>query len=427
MTAPGRSSRAQMRAQLEVTSLPLRGMRLVIGLVDQVQPVPVEDAIRPLLDLLHRVAGLDASYVTTIARHGDEHPPQPGETESLDATEEGVIRWAEDLCRQALEDGPRYLTEVPKTHPSDPVEQIFGTTYAMHPIVSGNQREVVGMLCAVSSTHDPIGADHRRILDMVADVIGHQVVVERAREVRESSTPWTDQRIHERARFLAIAQHKLKTPLTVIRGWAHFLKSQRETTITEMELDEGIEAISRNAGSLAQLVDELLEEASLDAHAREINEHLQDLGSFLEAVAAEFDGVSRDHPVVADVTSPLEAWFDGPALHQALGHLLLNAVKYSPSGGRIVIRARPDGDRVLIEIEDRGAGIPPGLDLFAPFTRGDESVPGAGLGLHIARMIIESMDGSIHAHRNEGGPGSTFSIHLKGGGEPTQGGSAEIR
>lgn len=394
---------------------PLRGMVHTVGLVDETHFRPMEKVIRPLLDLLQRVTGLDSTYVTMIDRDSEEQQVLFSRNAgSLQLPEGTRVPWADALCRRALEVGPPYPTEVPKAYPNSQVARSLGvTTFVMHPIVSGDQREIIGALCGMGSSGHRVDDDSREILAVFADIIGRRIDLEHAAEMRESGALAGEQRIHERAQFLAIAQHALKTPLTVIYGWAHFLKTRRETALSDAELEEGIDAIWRNANSLAGLVDEMLEEASADAHARELHIQAHDLAPFLKTLSAEFNGISNDHPIVADVPLSLEARFDRAALHQALGYLLVNAIKYSPSGGQIVLRASSDGDRVVIAVVDRGAGIPPGLDLFAPFTRGDESVPGAGLGLHIARMIVESMSGAIDARRNVDGPGSTFRLHLK--------------
>ena len=102
------------------------------------------------------------------------------------------------------------------------------------------------------------------------------------------------------------------------------------------------------------------------------------------------------------------------ALHQVLGHLLDNAVKYSPARGviRVVGRATPDG--AAIDVADEGPGLPSGVDVFEAFRRGDPQRAGAagiGLGLHIVRTLVEAMGGTVAAEANDAG-GTTFTVSL---------------
>jgi signal transduction histidine kinase len=119
--------------------------------------------------------------------------------------------------------------------------------------------------------------------------------------------------------------------------------------------------------------------------------------------------------VVAEVEEGTMALADPTPLYQVLGHLLDNAIKYSPEGGTITIRVVPTPHDVRIDVIDEGVGLPDGVDIFEPFRRGepreDDEPPGVGLGLHIVRSLLEAMDGSVDARTNEDG-GSTFTVRL---------------
>ena len=419
MTASGNASQANVSLQgappaAPEHAKPLQGMVLTVGLLDGSHPSHVDDVVRPLLDLIQGLTGLDAAHVTVLDWLTEEQQVLFADSaRSLDPADKAASRWVEAFCQRALEStssSAATATSVRRGRRGPRSARL------VHPIESHERRAVVGVLCATGSPGQPGPAEDeaRQVLADLAKILGRHLDLEHAARRRESEARAAEQRAHDRATFLAIAQHRLKTPLTVIRGWAHILRSRGETTLNDTELDEGINAIWRNANSLRGLVDELLEEASADAHTREMHVAAGDLVPGLTSLCSEFDGISMDHPVRAEVPAALEAWFDRQALHQALGYVIVNAIKYSPSGGAVVLLARPDGPQVVIEVVDEGPGIPDDLDLFAPFTRGDDSVAGAGLGLHIARMIVESMNGTIDARRNADGPGSTFSIRLRG-------------
>jgi signal transduction histidine kinase len=104
---------------------------------------------------------------------------------------------------------------------------------------------------------------------------------------------------------------------------------------------------------------------------------------------------------------------DPAALQQVLGHLVENAVKYSPEGSQVCVGAAIDGDEAVLEVIDEGPGVPVDVDIFEPFQRavGSEDDSGVGLGLYIVRNLVRSMGGTVTANRNAG-VGSTFTVRL---------------
>ena len=159
-----------------------------------------------------------------------------------------------------------------------------------------------------------------------------------------------------------------------------------------------------------------------------MGETLRDCEKIERTGAAE-----RNQNLVVEVTSglpPVSA--DRSALRRALCAVVENAIKYTPDGGRITMRARRDrdGGQISIEVEDTGPGIHP-EDLprvFERFYRGrigaaspeGREVPGIGLGLHLARVLVEGMGGSIEAHSRVG-HGSTFTLRLPAWSQDTNG------
>jgi len=97
--------------------------------------------------------------------------------------------------------------------------------------------------------------------------------------------------------------------------------------------------------------------------------------------------------------------------YQVLGHLIENAVKYSPTGSTVFVAARRDADDVVIDVTDQGVGIPDDIDVFAPFQRGDTDTEGAGLGLYIVREIVRAHGGCVEA-RSTDSEGTTFVVTL---------------
>ena len=111
----------------------------------------------------------------------------------------------------------------------------------------------------------------------------------------------------------------------------------------------------------------------------------------------------------------LTAFADPSALHQVLGHLLDNAVKYAPTQSTIRVIGQRTPDGVAIAVVDEGPGLPDGVEIFDAFRRGDPDqnggAPGIGLGLHIVRNLVRAMGGSVGAAANPEG-GTTFTVGL---------------
>lgn len=232
-----------------------------------------------------------------------------------------------------------------------------------------------------------------------------------AAEARAASA---EDRLRSQTMLLAEAEHRLKTALAVMTGWATTLQERWEDLDDERKL-EGLAIIRRAGEGMAEQARLLLEEARAEMRVLDQAPVRLDLREVLDLNAATFEGLSQTHRI-RSATAPdadVAVDVDPAALQQVLGHLLENAVKYSPDGTTVTVRARRDGDEVVIDVVDEGHGVPEDVDVFAPFQRGaDETTEGAGLGLYIVRNLVRAMGGHVVAERNPSGPGSTFSVRL---------------
>ena len=220
-----------------------------------------------------------------------------------------------------------------------------------------------------------------------------------------------EETLSRQRRFAADASHELRTPLTAISGHAWMLD---EWAIEEdpKKAKQSVSAIRREARKMRGLVEELLALSRGDEGAP------LEVGRYdLAEVAAEAVQAARaaaNGKVAVEYAGPesgVEATFDRGRVLQVAGILLDNAVKYTPEGGSVAVRAWDKDGRAALEVSDTGIGIPEDqLPLvFERFHRVDPSrtEEGAGLGLSIARQIAESHGGEIEA-RSVPGQGSTF-------------------
>jgi PAS domain S-box-containing protein len=215
--------------------------------------------------------------------------------------------------------------------------------------------------------------------------------------------------------FVSTVSQELRRPLTSIYGFAETLL-RRDVAFGEEERRVFLGYITSESERLTEIVDRLLSVARLDTGDLEVDVVPTDVASVVsEVVAGAENAVDDEHRLVLDVPlEPLHAEADPERLRQVIGHLIENAVKFSPAGGTVTVTARQRNGAVEVSVSDEGVGIPPGERerIFRKFYRGDSAGRGGtGLGLFIVQGLVEAMGGTISVESTEG-EGSSFSIEL---------------
>jgi signal transduction histidine kinase len=216
--------------------------------------------------------------------------------------------------------------------------------------------------------------------------------------------------------FLATASHELKTPLTVINGFAKTLTTRN---LEPAKQREALASIRRRGEELARVVDRLLLSSRIEAGRAEVSRTEVDLIPLVYERAAEL-GEATDRSFEVDLPDDLPAVFGDPsAITTVVDHLLDNAVKYSPGGEPVVVRAaREPSGMVVLEITDAGVGMDPETvqHCFDKFWQADASgtrrFGGTGIGLYIVRSLTEAMGGTVSV-RSSPGSGTAFSLRLR--------------
>ncbi len=212
-------------------------------------------------------------------------------------------------------------------------------------------------------------------------------------------------------RFLADASHELRTPITAILGHVGYLRRRTNPSPSQLE---SLEVIAREGERMKKLIADLLDLAESEAAWRFEPEPVE-LRSLLDEVAIEF-GPSFSGEI--RVEAPEEVWVysERDRLHQVLANLVSNAIK---AGARhVTLRVRSPGDRVILQVEDDGPGIPAEHlpHLFERFYRVDKARDrargGSGLGLAIVKAIVEASGGEVWVESEEG-RGTTFNVALR--------------
>ncbi|HEU5107295.1 MAG TPA: ATP-binding protein [Micromonosporaceae bacterium] len=224
---------------------------------------------------------------------------------------------------------------------------------------------------------------------------------------------------HDRDLFVAVTSHELRTPVTVIKGYADTL-ANHWPNLAEQDRHEAVRVIGQRAGELARLVDRLLSTASEASPLGNTPPAPFDLPDALRAAADALPADLRRR-LVAHLPDDLpKAMGDRTSLATVLTELATNADKYSPVGSAIEIDAGADQQTVYFRVSDRGIGVRPehverAFDRFWQGESGDRRrYPGAGLGLYLVRRIVERQNGWVFLRPREGG-GTVAEVRLPRG------------
>jgi signal transduction histidine kinase len=226
----------------------------------------------------------------------------------------------------------------------------------------------------------------------------------------------------ERERELAVFSHELRNPLAPILMWASTLKRLRPD---DDEVQRATQAIAHAVNLERQLIESLSDVSRLQRGALELRRERFDLGTVVRETVALRQREIDDAQLTLTTTlsaDPLPVVGDLGRLGQAVGHLLGNAIKFTPAGGTIGITLTRAENGAAVEVSDSGPGLPPEISgrLFAPFIQGPNARGGLGVGLAVARRLIELHGGTIEARPRSERGGASFSIHLPLTDEPTR-------
>jgi signal transduction histidine kinase/ActR/RegA family two-component response regulator len=256
---------------------------------------------------------------------------------------------------------------------------------------------------AASHSEDEVGVVVRSFNEMLDRMVE---AIERQREAN---------RIKDE--FLATLSHELRTPLNAVLGWARMLRSGRLDAATHAK---ALETIERNAHAQALLIEDLLDMSRIVSGRPGLRVRDADLAAIVGAAVdvVRPAAAAKQLRLSVDLGSgPALTYGDPVRLQQIAWNLLSNAVKFTPPGGRIDVRlARENGYR--LSVQDTGAGIDPASQsyVFDRFWQADGTTTreygGLGLGLAIARQLVELHGGTITAQSAGRGQGSTFEVYL---------------
>jgi signal transduction histidine kinase len=253
---------------------------------------------------------------------------------------------------------------------------------------------------------------------LVAGLVWLFELERRAGRIDRDNAARAEELIRLRDEFVAVVSHELRTPLTSIIGYLELLLDEDTGELTTEQLSY-LEIVQRSTSRLVELVGDLL----LVAEAERGPLALEVADVDILALAADAAEAARPSANTRGVVIDVEPGSAGTVagdptrLAQMLDNLVSNAIKFTPEGGRVTVRAGLRGSDAVFEVADTGEGVAPAdrVHLFDPFFRSRianaRAVPGTGLGLTITKAIVEAHSGVIEIEDTPGG-GATFRVWL---------------
>jgi PAS domain S-box-containing protein len=266
----------------------------------------------------------------------------------------------------------------------------------------GDTLRADGIKVSLADNYSPQYDDEGKIVSVIASVRD----VSRLREAEELKNT-----------LLSVISHELKTPVSIIKGYAGTLVRQ-DANWDQETLTEGLSIIEEEADKLNELINNLLDASRLQAGGLKLQFAYLDLPSMAQKSVEKLRSQTDQHTFSVDFPPdfpPVKG--DYERIREVLSNLINNAIKYSPDGGLIRVGGRVGEDEVRILVSDEGIGIPSTEQehIFDRFARVDNSLTrqmaGAGLGLFLVKAVIEAHGGQVWVESRPG-QGSTFTFTL---------------
>jgi signal transduction histidine kinase/ActR/RegA family two-component response regulator len=277
---------------------------------------------------------------------------------------------------------------------------------------------IIGTIEAQSYSATAYREEHATAMRMAANLTA--VAIENVRLLERESTARASAEESNRLKdeFLATVSHELRTPLTAILGWSRMLEGG---SLDNDTATRAIETIKRNAKAQAQIIDDILDVSRIITGNLYLELHPIELAPVLEAAINVVRPTAEAKNIHFDVNferEPAAVLGDTNRLQQVFWNLLSNAVKFTPNGGRVTVRLKHVDSAVEIVVADNGQGIPSAFlpYVFDRFRQADSTSTrqhgGLGLGLAIARHLVEIHGGSVSANSDGDGAGASFTVTL---------------
>jgi signal transduction histidine kinase/ActR/RegA family two-component response regulator len=294
------------------------------------------------------------------------------------------------------------------------VRTAAGATLAA-PITGRGRR--IGVLAVIGRRAPLFATDDLDLVQLLADQAA--IVLDGARLYGDLASANRDlsQATRVKSEFLANMSHELRTPLNAILGFSGLLSEQLNGAMNEKQ-KRFLRNIHEAGDHLLELINDVLDLSRVEAGKLELRSEVLTLDVLLEPVSAAGRTAAQAKGVLYTTDAPDAApiFLDPTRVRQVLFNLVSNAVKFTPGGGHVTLRAVAEGREMRFEVADTGIGIPDAardrvFGVFERFHEGRTDAAGTGLGLALTKRLVEQMNGSIDFETEEG-KGTTFRVRL---------------
>jgi signal transduction histidine kinase len=372
----------------------LRINRLILGALDPAKVVPL---------VVEKTAGLIGADVCLLLMSDGER---------------ATVRAAVGVDQEVIADFSVALDE----HLDQALHGLLGTGQPDElmavPVLAGGVVE--GVLAALWRGPRRARAADEFLLSAMADqtaiALAHAVNYQRLYRSEREAREMAESAVRSRDEFLAMVSHDLRNPLATISMSAELLLGQLGRALDPTTRVQA-ERIQRSVAQMLRLVDDLLDVAKMEAGTFSIEREPHDAVALAREVVDPFSLSARERSIELAFelpAAPLTVACDRQRVLQVLSNLLGNAIKFTPKGGRVLLRVERRGEEAVFSVEDTGRGIPADQlpHVFERFWRADrDSQRSSGLGLFIAMSLVQAHSGRIWAE-SEVGVGSRFSFAL---------------
>jgi signal transduction histidine kinase/CheY-like chemotaxis protein len=394
--------------------------------------VTVDEVVKVIVRHGKIVAGASAASVVMLAAGGarfetlyaEEYPPEAIEAGRGFPAAPGLCSTAATQTRRPVFVGS--FAEWQQKYPQSAALAADGgyASAAALPLVT--EGSVFGVLSFHFTVPVNFDDEYKALLTSVAQHCAQALDRARLYETAERARANAEAANRSKDDFLSTISHELRTPLNAILGWAAML---RNGSIDSSRSHRAVEAIFNNATRQGRLIEELLDVSRIVAGRASLDPRDVDLGENIRGAVEAMMPQAAAKGVELHYESPpgLYVVADPRRLEQVFLNLLSNAVKFTPPSGRVSIEASRSADSVEVRVADTGAGIDAAFlpHVFERFRQADSTttrgVGGLGLGLFIARQLVEAQEGTIRVESEGAGRGATFIVTLPA----TKGAAAE--
>jgi signal transduction histidine kinase len=384
-----------------------------------------ERRLRRALKLLRRIVPYDHCALLEVEAGAEQLVVEPDNREEREALYPVLARFFTVLTDDAKRGADTGSLNVAHLSP------LAAPLHLAVPIIGLDR--VLGVLFVRDGKSDTYTDHHLRLLSVVASQIAayltacrlHKQEAQIASE-HEAARATAEAENRAKDEFLAMLSHELRNPVTAIRIAIRTIRDKAERA---PDVQQATDVVERQVKHLSWLLDDLLDVSRLTRGKIALRKETVTLQTIVAEALETARGVidARGHVVSVSLPEePLRFEADPTRIIQVVGNLLDNAAKYTPRGGEISVRGYYERGEVVLRVRDTGIGISPEMlprifDLFVqidPFLARSEG--GLGVGLTLARTLVELHGGSINAHSEGSGRGSDFVVRLPVGAPVTR-------